>query len=92
MSSAADNRAGHRTTWTLGAIKQRNLALEGYCVTKGCGHFYAFNVDELVASASADYLVLEIVPGMVCTACGGTLHFKLAMIPPKDLDSAKKDV
>jgi hypothetical protein len=92
MSSADDNREGRRTIWTLGAIKQRNLVLEGYCVVKGCGHFYAFNVDDLIASAGADYLVPEIVPGMVCTACGGVLEFKLAMIPPGDGDSAKMDV
>ena len=64
-------------------IKERNLALEGYCVTKGCGHFYVFNVDNLIASAGEDYLVPEIIPGMVCTACGGALEFKLAMMPPE---------
>ena len=84
MSSADDNRARPQTSWTLGAIKQRNLALEGYCVTKGCGHFYAFNVDNLIASAGEDYVVPEIIPGMVCTACGGALEFKLAMKPPDD--------
>ena len=84
MSSADDNKAGARTTWTLGAIKQRNMALEGYCVTKGCGHLYVFNVDNLIASAGADYLVPEIVPGMVCTACGGALEFKLAMVQPEE--------
>jgi len=57
--------------------------LEGYCVTKGCGHFYAFNVDNLIASAGEDYLVPEIIPGVVCTACGGALEFKLAMVPPE---------
>ena len=92
MSSADDNKSSRRTTWTLGAIKQRNLALEGYCLTQGCGHFYVFNVDELIASAGADYLVPETIPGMVCTACGGALEFKLAMIPPEDEDSAKMDV
>jgi hypothetical protein len=70
-SSADDNRSGRRTTWTLGAIKQRNLALDGYCVTTGCGRFYVFDVDELIASAGAEYLVPEIIPGMTCTACGG---------------------
>jgi hypothetical protein len=71
MSSADDNRSGRRTTWTLGAIKQRNLALDGYCVTTGCGRIYVFDVDELIASAGAEYLVPEIIPGMTCTACGG---------------------
>ena len=86
MNSTDDNGSKRRTTWTLGAIKERNLALEGYCVTKGCGHFYAFNVENLIASAGEDYLVPEIVPGMVCTACGGELEFKLAMVPPEDKD------
>jgi hypothetical protein len=83
MGSADDNDSSRRMTWTLGAIKQRNLALEGYCVTEGCGHFYAFNVDELIASAGPDYVVPEIIPGMVCTACGGALEFKLAMVRPE---------
>ena len=83
MSSTDDNGSSRRTTWTLGAIKEHNLALEGYCVTQGCGHFYAFNVDNVIASAGEDYLVPEIVPGMVCTACGGALEFKLAMVPPE---------
>jgi hypothetical protein len=51
MSSDGDGRSDGRTPWTLGAMKQRNLALEGYCQTKGCGHFYAFKVDDLIASA-----------------------------------------
>ena len=59
-----DSGSGGRTR-TLAAIKHRNLALEGYCQTEGCGHFYVFNVDELIASAGADYLVPEIIPGMV---------------------------
>jgi hypothetical protein len=53
-------------------------------VTLGCGHFYAFNVENLIASAGEDYLVPEIIPGMVCTACGGALEFKPAMIPPEE--------
>jgi hypothetical protein len=89
MSGADDSGAGRRTTWTLDAIKQGNLALEGYCVTKGCGRFYAFNVDGFIASAGADYLVPEIIPGMECTACGGALEFKLAMMPPADEDAAE---
>jgi hypothetical protein len=82
MSSDGDGRSDGRTAWTLGAIKQRNLALEGYCQTEGCGHFYAFKVDDLIASAGPDYVVPEILPGIVCRACGGDLKFKLAMMPP----------
>jgi len=92
MSSGDDSGISGRTTWTLGAIKERNLALEGYCVTKGCGHIYGFNLDQLIASAGADYLVPEIVPGIACTACGGALEFKLAMMPPDDEDPAKTDM
>ena len=92
MSSGDDSSISGRTTWTLGAIKQRNLALEGHCVKKGCGHFYVFNVNQLIASAGADYLVPEIIPGMACTACGGALEFKLAMMPPDDEDQAKTDM
>jgi hypothetical protein len=43
-----------------GAIKERNLALEGYCQTQGCGHFYVFNVDNLISGMGADYVVYEI--------------------------------
>ena len=86
MTSDDERSPRMMTSWTLGAIKQRNLALEGYCVTMGCGRFYVFNVDNLITSAGEDYLVPEIIPGMVCTACGGALEFKLAMIPPEDGD------
>ena len=84
MSSPDDNRSSRQTTWTLGAIKERNLGLEGYCVTQGCGRFYVFNVDELIASAGSGYLVPEIIPGMVCTQCGGALEFRLAMMSPEE--------
>ena len=70
-------------TWTLGAIKERNLALEGYCQTEGCGHFYVFKVDNLISGMGADYVVPEILPGAVCKECGGALKFKLAMSPPE---------
>jgi len=69
-SSDGDGEDG-RTAWTLGAIKERNLALEGYCQTRGCGHFYVFNVDNLISGMGADYVVPEILPGAVCKACGG---------------------
>jgi hypothetical protein len=82
MGSGDDHGSSRRTSWTLGAVKERNLALEGYCVTKGCGRFHGFNVDQLIATAGAEYVVPEIVPGIVCTKCGGVLEFKLAMLPP----------
>jgi hypothetical protein len=66
------------TSWTLGAIKNRRLALEGYCQTEGCDRFYVFDVDRLIASAGPEYVVPEILPGMKCTECGGALKFKLA--------------
>ena len=84
MNSGGDGNPDGRTSWTLGAIKQRNLALEGYCQTEGCGHFYTFNVDDLIASAGPNYVVLEILPGVACRQCGGALKFKLAMMPPEE--------
>jgi hypothetical protein len=33
MSSGDDGSSSRQTRWTLDAIKERNLALEGYCVT-----------------------------------------------------------
>lgn len=67
------------TSWTLAAIKARGLALEGYCVSEGCGHFYSFNVDGLIAGFGADWLVPEILPA-TCRECGGRLKFKLGMM------------
>lgn len=84
MGSDSDEQDPRRTRWTLAAIKERNLALEGYCETSGCGQFYVFSVDGLIASAGSDYLVPEILPGVACQACGGALRFKLAMMPPED--------
>ena len=82
MNSSEDD--GGPTTWTLGAIKERNLALEGYCQTQGCDQFYVFNVDNLISGMGADYMVPEILPGIVCKECGGDLKFKLAMARPRD--------
>lgn len=82
MGADEPDEAGRLSSWTLGAIKARNLALEGYCQTEGCNHFYAFSVDDLIASAGPDYVVPEILPGVECLACGGELKFKLAMVPP----------
>ena len=84
MTSGEDSGSDRLTTWTLGAIKNRNLALEGFCQTEGCGHFYRFDVDELIASAGADYLVPKILPGVTCEECGGDLKFEIAMIPPNE--------
>ena len=72
------------TGWTLAGIKEGGLALEGYCQTEGCGRFYVFNIDELIASAGPDYVVPEILPGIECTECGGALEFKLAMMRPEE--------
>ena len=82
--SSDDDGADRLATWTLGAIKERNLALEGYCQTEGCGRFYVFDVDNLIATAGADYVVPDILPGITCMECGGTLKFKLAMVPTGD--------
>jgi hypothetical protein len=80
---AADTNGGTPTTWTLGAIKKRYMALEGYCETEACGHFYVFNVDTLIEGFGAEYLVPEYLPGITCSECGGRLKFKLAMVPPE---------
>jgi hypothetical protein len=82
ISSSQDDGGG-LTTWTLRAIKERNLALEGNCQTEGCGSFYVFNVDNLISGMGADYVVPEIIPGVVCKECGGDLKFKLAMGSPE---------
>ena len=73
-----------RSTWTLGAIKARNLSLEGYCQREGCGHFYTFDLEELIARAGADYRVPRILPGIACRECGGELKFMLAMSHPEE--------
>jgi hypothetical protein len=71
------------TTWTLGAIKTRNLALEGYCQTEGCGMFHVFDVEGLIDRFGSDWLVPEYLP-VECMECGGRLKFKLAMIPAEE--------
>ena len=70
------------TAWTLAQVKAGNFALEGYCQTEGCGHFYVFDVDELIAGAGEKFEVPEFVPDMNCTRCGGRLKIHLAMVPP----------
>lgn len=84
MTSNAEMPTSGKTTWTLGAIKERNLELEGYCQREGCGQFYMFNLDGLIASAGLDYLVPEVLPGVTCAACGGSLTSKLTMTMPGD--------
>ena len=83
VSSNEDDGIDRLTTWTLGAIKERHLALEGYCETEGCGRFYVFDVDALISGMGADYRVPEILPGIACNDCGGFLKVKLAMVPPE---------
>ncbi len=73
---------GGKTTWTLSAIKARNMALEGYCETDGCGRFYVFNIDGLIDGFGDDWLVPEILP-IACSECGGQLRVKLAMMRPE---------
>ena len=75
--------ANQPTSWTLSVIKEQNLVLEGYCQTEGCGHFYVFDVDGLIASAGPGYVVPKILPGIQCTKCGGALESQLAMMQPE---------
>ena len=90
--TSGDEHSPNMTTWTLGAIKKRNLVLEGYCQSDGCGNFFVFNVDRLIASAGADYLVPEILPGITCSVCGGVLKAKLAMMRADDEEGAGSNV
>jgi hypothetical protein len=90
MSTGEPDDAGRLTSWTLGAIKERNLILEGYCQTEGCGRLYVFNIDNLIASAGPTYVVPEILPGIECAECGGALKFKLAMMPPEQRDDFER--
>ena len=74
---------GKLTTWTLAAIKERNMTLEGYCETQGCGQFYVYKLDGLIKEFGADYRVPEYLPAE-CIECGGRLKFRLAMVPPEE--------
>jgi len=71
------------TTWTLGALKTRRLAVEGYCEMEGCREFYVFDLDNLIENLGTDYLVPKIVPGVTCKTCGGRVKFRLAMMAPE---------
>ena len=79
---ASGENGEERTSWTLAAIKRRNMTLEGYCETPGCGRFYAFDLEHLIGMFGADYRVPDYLP-MACMECAGRLKFKLAMIPPE---------
>ena len=67
----------------MGAIKTRNLALEGYCQTEGCGNFYVFDVNGLIDRFGSDWPVPEYLPAE-CMECRGRLKFVLAMLPPEE--------
>jgi hypothetical protein len=83
VAVTAEEERRKLTTWTLGAIKTRNLGLEGYCQTEGCGIVHVFYVDGLIDRFGSDWLVPEYLP-VECMECGGQLKFKLAMIPPEE--------
>jgi hypothetical protein len=72
------------TGWTLSQVKARGLQLEGCCQTEGCGHFYRFDLEALIARAGADYAVPEFIPDMDCLQCGGRLKVYLAAIPENE--------
>jgi hypothetical protein len=76
------------TDWALAAMKAGNLSLEGHCQAEGCKHFVVFDLERLIELAGPDYIVPEIIPGMVCTECGGDLKSTLAMTPPAGEDDA----
>ena len=67
------------TTWTLAAIKASGMVLEGACETAGCNEFARFNIDGLISSFGAEWLVPEILP-VRCQACGEWLNFQLAVL------------
>lgn len=86
-----DDSAPKLTTWTLGAIKRRNMSLEGYCEANACRRFYVFDVDALIEGFGEHWLVPEILP-VTCAACGGRLKFQLAMTAPESDASADDDI
>ena len=83
ISNAAQDEIP-KSGWTLAAIKQAGLVLEGHCQNESCRRFYAFNLDGLIACAGPDYLPPETLPGITCAICGGALRARLAMLPPDD--------
>lgn len=69
--------------WSLGAIRERGLALEAACRTPGCGRFVMFDLDALIARLGPDHPLPDDGPGLACEACGGPLAFQLAAHPPE---------
>jgi len=66
--------------WTLGAIRNRNLRLEVYCQSEGCGWFGSFDLDQLIESVGPQYELADDGPGFPCEKCGGPdLKFMLAL-------------
>ena len=51
MTSDRPQAQSQKSGWTLGAIKQAGLVLEGHCQGEGCRRFFNFNLDELIARA-----------------------------------------
>jgi hypothetical protein len=64
--------------WTLGAVRARGMLLEAYCQTEGCRQFFTFNLESLIDSVGADFLVSDI-PELTCEACGGLLEIKICI-------------
>ena len=54
------------------------MQLEAFCSNESCRRFYAFNLDQLIELAGADYLTSDISP-MSCEHCGEPLKIELAM-------------
>ena len=73
------------TTWTLEAIKSSGMVLEGACATEGCNEFTRFNIDSLIESFGANWLVPHILP-VRCQACGARLNFQLAVLHDDETD------
>jgi hypothetical protein len=57
------------------------MGLEAFCQTQTCRRFFIFDLDRLIASAGADFLVSDI-PAMKCEFCGGALENKLVVNHP----------
>ena len=74
------------SAWTLGAVKARGMGLEAFCQTQTCRKFFIFDLDRLIHSVGADYLVSD-TPPMTCESCGGVLEYKLVVNHPSDEQS-----
>ena len=84
MSSDGDGRSYKNVTGRWAPSSSQTLRWRKFPNGERAAAFYAFNLDDLIASAGPDYEVLpDILPGVVCRQCGGDLKFKLAMIPPE---------